>query len=221
MSTLPYRPGVGVMLLNDRDQVFVGQRLDSSLEAWQMPQGGIDKGETPRAAAFRELEEETGIPAAKARIVAESEGWLDYDLPADLVGKLWKGKYRGQRQKWFAMRFEGTDADVNLETHHPEFRAWKWADPAELPALIVPFKRDLYAAVLAGFADILPASRSASMADKPEEIDPEDAKELARRRWTRAGIGVGVGSAALVAALLYAGRQRVKKPATAPKPKSK
>jgi len=154
-TLLPYRPGVGVMLLNDRDQVFVGQRLDSTLEAWQMPQGGIDEGEDPRVAAHRELHEETGITQELVSIIAETADWLTYDLPEDLVGKLWKGRYRGQRQLWYAMRFHGHDSDVNLETGHPEFRAWKWADPSHLPALIVPFKRQLYEDVLAAFSDLL------------------------------------------------------------------
>lgn len=154
-TLLPYRPGVGVMLLNDRDQVFVGQRLDSTLEAWQMPQGGIDEGEDPRVAAHRELHEETGITPDLVSILAETADWLTYDLPEDLVGKLWKGRYRGQRQLWYAMRFHGHDSDVNLETGHPEFRAWKWADPSHLPALIVPFKRQLYEDVLAAFSDLL------------------------------------------------------------------
>ena len=207
MKDLPYRPGVGVMLLNDRDQVFVGQRLDSTLEAWQMPQGGIDEGEDPRAAAFRELEEETGIPASLAEIVAEANAWLDYDLPDDLVGKLWRGKYRGQRQKWFAMRFRGTDADVRLDAHHAEFRAWKWAEPADLPALIVPFKRELYTRVLDTFAHILPGL------ERPMTDTPEPPTETPRppRGWTKTQIGasvaVGIGSAAIAAALLYAGRQ--------------
>lgn len=155
MTLLPYRPGVGVMLLNSQDQVFVGQRLDSTLEAWQMPQGGIDEGEDPRTAAHRELHEETGITPELVSIIAETAGWLTYDLPEDLVGKMWKGRYRGQRQLWYAMRFLGHDSDVNLTTAHPEFRAWKWADPSHLPAMIVPFKRKLYEDVLAAFADLL------------------------------------------------------------------
>lgn len=155
MTDLPYRPAAGVMLLNPDGKVFVGQRLDSTLEAWQMPQGGTDPGEEPEAAALRELEEETGIPSSRVEVVACARQELLYDLPADLVGKLWKGKYRGQRQTWFLMRFLGTDADVNLKTSHPEFRAWKWAEPAELPHLIVPFKKVLYEAVLAEFADYL------------------------------------------------------------------
>ena len=156
MSTpLPYRPAAGIMLLNAEGKVFVGQRLDSTLEAWQMPQGGIDKGETPEDAALRELTEETGIPAHLVEIVAAAPEPLDYDLPADLVGKLWKGRYRGQRQHWFLMRFLGSDADVAIETPHPEFRAWKWAEPSELPDMIVPFKQTLYQNVLRAFADHL------------------------------------------------------------------
>ena len=152
MNELPYRPAAGIMLLNAANKVFVGQRLDSTLEAWQMPQGGIDLDEEPRDAALRELEEETGIAPHLVEIIARAPATLDYDLPADLVGKLWKGRYRGQRQSWFLCRFLGTDADVRIETAHPEFRAWKWADPSELPAMIVPFKRALYEAVLAAFA---------------------------------------------------------------------
>ena len=152
---LPYRPAAGIMLRNAEGKVFVGQRLDSTVEAWQMPQGGIDKGEAPEAAAFRELYEETGIPAHLAEIVAAAPEPLDYDLPPELVGKLWKGKYRGQRQQWYLMRFLGTDADVAIDTPEPEFRAWKWAEPSELPDMIVPFKRELYQNVLRAFADHL------------------------------------------------------------------
>ncbi|TRW16995.1 RNA pyrophosphohydrolase [Glacieibacterium frigidum] len=147
-SGLPYRAGVGIMLLNEAGKVFVGQRLDSTLEAWQMPQGGIDAGETPREAALRELTEETGVPAALVEVLQETDDWLYYDLPADLIGTVWKGRYCGQRQKWFAMRFLGTDADVRIDTEHAEFRAWQWADRDQLDALIVPFKRDLYSQVL-------------------------------------------------------------------------
>lgn len=147
-SGLPYRDGVGIMLMNGDGKVFVGQRLDSTLEAWQMPQGGIDPGEDPETAAFRELEEETGVPRHLAEIVAATDDWLFYDLPDDLVGVIWKGKYCGQRQRWFAMRFLGTDEDINLDAHEREFRNWMWADKERLVELIVPFKRALYAEVL-------------------------------------------------------------------------
>lgn len=149
---LPYRPCAGVMLLNRERLVFVGQRLDSTLEAWQMPQGGIDDGEAPIDAAIRELREETGVAADKVRLIAENPDELLYDLPDDMIGKIWKGKWRGQRQRWFLFGFDGTDADIDIRTHEPEFRAWRWADPADLPAMIVPFKKALYEQVLAGFA---------------------------------------------------------------------
>ncbi len=147
-SGLPYRPCVGIMLFNAEGQVFVGQRLDSKLEAWQMPQGGIDDGEDPRDTALRELEEETGVPAHLVEITAETPEWHYYDLPPDMVGTIWKGKYAGQRQKWFAMNFLGTDADVAIATAHPEFKAWRWAPVDTLVAMAVPFKRELYAEVI-------------------------------------------------------------------------
>ena len=152
-QALPYRPAAGVMLLNREGKVWVGQRLDSTLEAWQMPQGGLDEGEDALEGALRELEEETGIGRAQVDLIARCPAELTYDLPEDLVGKLWKGQWKGQRQTWFLLRFTGTDADVNLQTAHPEFRAWKWADPAELPAMIVPFKKRLYEDVLAAFGE--------------------------------------------------------------------
>ena len=151
LASLPYRPGAGVMLLNREGKVFVAQRLDSTLEAWEMPQGGLDEGEDPQAGALRELEEETGIKPEQVEIIARCPVELTYDLPDDLVGKMWKGKWRGQRQAWFLCRFTGRDEDVNIETEHPEFRAWKWADPKELPAMIVPFKKTLYENVLKAF----------------------------------------------------------------------
>jgi putative (di)nucleoside polyphosphate hydrolase len=138
------------MLLNRRGEVFVGRRSDMPvMPAWQMPQGGIDPGETPRQAAMRELEEEIGT--AKAEILGESRAWLKYDLPAALAGGMWGGRYRGQRQKWFVMRFAGIDADINLATEHPEFDAWRWVAPERLPDLIVPFKRQLYIDILVEF----------------------------------------------------------------------
>lgn len=152
---LPYRPAAGIMLINRQGKVFVAQRLDSTLEAWQMPQGGLDPGEEPQAAAFRELEEETGIPPRLVELIARAEKDLDYDLPPDLIGKLWKGRYRGQRQAWFLMRYLGEDGDIDLATAHPEFRAWKWAEPSELPDMIVPFKRALYQNVLSAFSHLL------------------------------------------------------------------
>lgn len=149
MKPTEYRAGVGVMLVNGGGQVFVGQRIDSSAEAWQMPQGGIDPGEDPWTAALRELGEETGVLPHLVEPIAETAGWLTYDLPDELVGRMWSGRYRGQRQKWYALRFLGKDSDVRIETEHPEFRAWKWAATDRLEALIVPFKRDLYRQVIA------------------------------------------------------------------------
>ncbi|MCC2978961.1 RNA pyrophosphohydrolase [Sphingomonas sp. IC4-52] len=152
---LPYRPCVGVMLLNRQGQVFVGQRLDTTLEAWQMPQGGIDPGEDPLATAIRELREETGIAPNLVELIAQAPGKFQYDLPSDLIGKVWKGKYRGQTQRWFLFRFLGQDSDVRIETAHPEFRAWRWADPKDLVMQIVPFKRGLYEEVLTAFSAYL------------------------------------------------------------------
>jgi putative (di)nucleoside polyphosphate hydrolase len=145
-----YRPAVGIMLLNRPGEVFVARRIDMpNWPAWQMPQGGIDAGETPRQAAFRELNEEIGTD--NAEIVAESRGWLQYDLPVELAGRRWGGRYRGQRQRWFLMRFTGCDGDINLATEHAEFDAWQWVAPLRLPKLIVPFKRQLYIDILAEF----------------------------------------------------------------------
>lgn len=149
VQAIDYRPGVGIMLLNPRNEVFVGQRAGIAGDAWQMPQGGIDEGEEPRAAALRELREEIGTDNVK--VLAESQGWLRYDLPDDLVGKAWGGRWRGQQQRWFAMRFLGSDADINIMTDHPEFSAWRWVSPQYLPELIVAFKRQLYLDVLRQF----------------------------------------------------------------------
>ncbi|MFD1157640.1 RNA pyrophosphohydrolase [Roseovarius aestuarii] len=155
IARLPYRPCVGVMLVNKVGHVFVGQRLDNDTAAWQMPQGGIDPGEAPRDAALRELWEETGVRPKLVTIEAESEGWIPYDLPHELVPRIWKGRYRGQEQKWFLVRFLGDDADVNIQTDHPEFSAWRWLAPDQLVASIVPFKREVYKSVLDQFGELL------------------------------------------------------------------
>ncbi|MCE2517380.1 MAG: RNA pyrophosphohydrolase [Alphaproteobacteria bacterium] len=149
----PYRPCVGIMLLNADNHVLVGQRLDNMVEAWQMPQGGIDDGETPIEAGFREMGEEIGT--TKAEFIAEHPAWLDYDIPVELADRLWKGKFRGQTQKWLLFRFTGEDSDINIATAEPEFQKWKWAEPKVLPSLAVPFKRDVYEGILAEFADLL------------------------------------------------------------------
>jgi putative (di)nucleoside polyphosphate hydrolase len=152
---LPYRPCAGVMLVNADGLVFVGQRLDSSSDAWQMPQGGIDDGEDAQSAAIRELGEEAGIAPALAAIIAASAREHFYDLPPHLLGKMWGGRYRGQRQHWYLARFLGRDSDINIATEHPEFRAWRWAEIDTLPDLIVPFKRQLYTDLVAEFAPLL------------------------------------------------------------------
>jgi putative (di)nucleoside polyphosphate hydrolase len=149
---LPYRPCVGVMLFNSEGLVFVGKRIDQTVEGWQMPQGGIDDGETPAEAALRELKEETGTRNAK--VLREMDEWLAYDLPAHLLGIALHGRYRGQRQKWIAMRFLGTDDEIDVATPEPEFAHWKWLAIEALPRLIVPFKRDTYAKVIAEFRDL-------------------------------------------------------------------
>lgn len=157
ITSLPYRPCVGVMLINAEGHVFTGQRRDSppGNPAWQMPQGGIDPGESIEDAGLRELGEETGIAPERVEILARTRDWVRYDLPDHLVGKLWKGRYRGQEQRWLLMRFLGTDAEIDIATEHPEFSAWRWMPPAELPGQIVPFKRAVYEAVLQEFANLL------------------------------------------------------------------
>ena len=155
IALLPYRPNVGIVVLNQFGQIFAAQRLDRYMDAWQMPQGGIDKGEDPEIAALRELEEETGITADLVSPVAQSKGWLPYELPHELVPQLWKGKYRGQEQKWFLYRFLGRDQDINIETEHPEFSRWTWMTPDELISKIVPFKQDVYSAVFEEFGEFL------------------------------------------------------------------
>lgn len=148
-----YRRGTGIVLLNAANNVFVGQRLDTAVEAWQMPQGGIEEGEDPTSAALRELSEETGTRHVK--ILGQSHEPVTYDLPHHLIGQLWDGKYRGQTQIWFLMRFLGQDSDINLKTAHPEFRAWKWMAYDEVVNAIVPFKRELYTRVLSEFRPLL------------------------------------------------------------------
>jgi putative (di)nucleoside polyphosphate hydrolase len=150
-----YRRGVGVMLLNREGKVFVGARIDNTDEAWQMPQGGIDDDEKPWKTALRELEEETGISPGLVERISKCPERLKYDLPEELRGKLWGGKYVGQDQDWYLARFLGDDSDIDIATKHPEFREWKWIEPQQLPDLIVPFKRDLYRRLLSEFADHL------------------------------------------------------------------
>lgn len=158
ISRLPYRPNAGIMLVNPAGKVFAGQRIDAKRlgtgeTAWQMPQGGIDAGEEPREAALRELEEEIGVPPELVTIEAEYPDWLTYDLPHEVVPKVWKGRYRGQKQRWYLMRFHGADNQIVIETAHPEFREWTWIDPTDLIEKVVPFKRDTYTAVIAAFRE--------------------------------------------------------------------
>jgi putative (di)nucleoside polyphosphate hydrolase len=155
IARLPYRPCVGIMLIDRGGRVFVAQRIDTPGTAWQMPQGGIDEGESPRQAALRELHEEVGTD--KVEILAESRDWRRYELPAERVPRRWGGRYRGQEQKWFALRFLGQDADIDIATETPEFRAWRWVAMAELPDIIVPFKRQIYRSVIAEFGHLAEA----------------------------------------------------------------
>ena len=139
---LPLRIGVGVILLNNENKVFVGKRIDNPANSWQMPQGGVDENEDFLCAAKRELEEETGVRTVK--IIKELNEWQTYDLPKNLLGKLWKGKYRGQKQKWFIMRFLGKNDEINIRTNKPEFLDWKWITPSDLPGVAVDFKINIY-----------------------------------------------------------------------------
>lgn len=152
IAQLPYRPCVGIMLANPRGHIFVGQRMDRDQDAWQMPQGGVDPGESCRDAAIRELWEETGVTQKMVTLEAETPHLIRYDLPHDIVPKIWKGKYRGQEQKWFLFRYHGTDAQISIQTEHPEFSEWKWMPKDQLVANIVPFKRAVYEEVLAAFS---------------------------------------------------------------------
>ncbi len=153
IENLPYRPCVGVMLVNRDGLILVGQRIDSEAPAWQMPQGGIDDGEEAEAAALRELREETGIPAHLVTVEAETGGWLTYDLPHHIVPKVWNGRYRGQKQRWFLLRFHGRDDQIDILTDHPEFSEWRWIGAGALLDSIVDFKRALYAQVAGSFRD--------------------------------------------------------------------
>ena len=153
ISKLPYRENVGVMLVNENGHVFVGQRMDSEVPAWQMPQGGIDKGEDAKSAALRELEEETGVSSDLVTLVAETADWIAYDLPHDIVPRIWKGRFKGQKQKWFLLKFHGTDAQINIEVDHQEFSEWRWLPFEDLVSNIVPFKRAVYEQVVEEFAE--------------------------------------------------------------------
>ncbi|MFK7974400.1 MAG: RNA pyrophosphohydrolase [Rickettsiaceae bacterium] len=150
---LPYRLGVGMMIINQHNQVFLGKRIDTKAKGWQMPQGGIDLGETPSLAALREMEEEIG--SNKGEIIAESKQWYSYRIPEFLVPKLWNGQYCGQKQKWFLIRFTGLDQDINVETLHPEFNQWCWVETHELLSNIIPFKLKLYKQILNEFNPLL------------------------------------------------------------------
>jgi|TARA_Y100001970_G_scaffold112236_1_gene140060 putative (di)nucleoside polyphosphate hydrolase len=141
-KNLPLRKGVGIILLNNENKVFVAKRIDNPKNFWQMPQGGVDSGENLLSAAYRELKEETGIE--KVELVKEIEGKTIYELPDNLLGIIWKGKYRGQEQKWFLMKFKGKDSEINLKTHHPEFLEWKWIELDKITDVVVKFKLDVY-----------------------------------------------------------------------------
>lgn len=159
IAKLPYRRNVGIVLANAANQVFVGQRTDRQPHeppAWQMPQGGIDKGEDPQTAALRELTEETGVTPDLITIEAETDGWISYDLPHDIVPRIWKGRYKGQEQKWFLLRFHGQDSDIRLDADDfQEFSEWRWLPADDVVAQIVPFKRAVYESVFAAFRDHL------------------------------------------------------------------
>jgi len=165
---LPYRDCVGLMVLNKYGDVFVARRIDTVVEAWQMPQGGIDEGEDAKTAALRELEEEIGTN--KVEVISTCDDWFYYDLPEHLVSKLWGGKYRGQRQKWFLLQFTGDDGDINIETQHPEFSEWRWDDPQNLPSVVIPFKRDIYVMLLDVFSREIAAIRHAAISGLQHDL---------------------------------------------------
>ncbi len=150
---LPFRIGVGVIVLNEKNRVFVGKRKDNPVDKWQMPQGGVNEGEKLIDAMKRELEEETGIKNIK--ILKEIDGWSEYELPENLLGKIWRGKYRGQKQKWFIVKFIGDEDEINLKTSKPEFIEWKWLDIENLPGVIVEFKRKVYEDLLPKIRDTI------------------------------------------------------------------
>ena len=150
---LPLRLGVGAVVLNNKNQVFVGKRIDNPIDKWQMPQGGVNEGEGLKDAMKRELEEETSIK--NIEILKEIDGWLEYELPKNLLGKIWKGKYRGQKQKWFVVRFLGDDDEINLNTIKPEFAEWQWLKIENLPGVIVEFKRRVYEELLPKIKDTI------------------------------------------------------------------
>jgi len=166
------RPGVGIMLLNEHDRVFVGRRIRVVGKAWQMPQGGIDDSEDPLVAALRELREEIGTD--NVEVLAESDTWLRYELPPALIGKAWQGRWRGQQQKWFAMRYLGCDTDINIATKHQEFSAWRWVAASELPEMIVSFKRQIYLDVLEQFRTIGSGSPAPGRAATSRSVQSED-----------------------------------------------
>lgn len=159
-AKLPYRPCVGMMIINQEDKIFVGRRIDAKYRNWQMPQGGIDFGETPSQAAMREMAEEIGTNAGY--IIAESKNWYSYNVPKFLIPKLWDGQFRGQKQKWFLIRFTGNDSDININLAHPEFNAWQWVDIDQLQKIIIPFKAKLYKAVVNEFKPIIIQHKSSS-----------------------------------------------------------
>ena len=150
INLLPYRLGIGLVIINDQLEIFTGRRLDNT-KAWQMPQGGIDNNEIPLEAAYREMYEETGIRKSKGTLLKQTKTWYRYDLPQEIQNKFWGGKFRGQSQKWFLFKFIGTEFDINIETKDQEFSDWKWSNKTEMLDSIVPFKRSLYKSVLKDF----------------------------------------------------------------------